>query len=100
MKKTEKVLTTADFITRLADKGYTKKDSSTVLYDVLDVIYDAMRAGEEIHLIGFGAFSTVDTRPKKIKNIQTGREETVASHKKIKFKPGLTLKRAAEGFVD
>lgn len=100
MKKSDKVLTTADFITRLADKGYTKKDSSTVLYDVLGVIYEAIRAGEEVHLVGFGAFSAIDTKPKKIMNIQTGKQETVAPHKKIKFKPGLTLKRAAEGFID
>lgn len=96
----KKVLTTADFVTRLADKGYTKKDSTTILYDVLAVIYDAIRSDEEVHLIGFGAFSTIDTKPKKIRNVQTGKEETVAPHKKIKFKPGLTLKRAAEGFID
>ena len=98
--ESEKIVTTADFITRLADMGYTKKDSSTVLYDVLKVIYNAISAGEEIRLIGFGSFSTIDTKPKKIRNVHTGKEETVATHKKIKFKPGLTLKRAAEGYID
>lgn len=91
---------TADFITRLADKGYTKKDSAIILGDVLDIIYEAIRTGEEVRITGFGSFSTIDTMPKEIRNIQTGELETVASHKKVKFKPGLSLKRAAEGFHD
>ena len=100
MNKTEKVVMTADFVTRLADKGYTKKDSAVILHDVLEVIYDALRAGEEVRLVGSGSFDSIETKPKKIMNIQTGKQETVAPHKKVKFKPGLTLKRAAEGYSD
>ena len=90
------IVLTADFVTRLADKGYTKKDSAVILGDVLDVIYEAMRAGEEVRLTGFGVVGTVYTKPKKIRNIQTGKVETVAPHKKVAFRPGLALKRAAE----
>lgn len=98
MNSSNGVVTTADFITRLADKGYTKKDSAVILGDILDVIYEAVRDGEEVRLIGFGTFGTIETKPKKIMNIQTGKAETVAPHKKVKFKPGLSLKRAAEGY--
>lgn len=90
------VVSTADFVTRLADKGYTKKDSAIILADVLDVIYEAMRAGEEVRLFGFGSFGAIYTKPKKIRNIQTGKVDTVAPHKKVAFRPGLALKRAVE----
>lgn len=100
MKNTNNVVTTPDFITRLADKGYTKKDSATVLGDFLDVIYEAIRAGEEVRLVGFGTFSVIDAKPKRIMNINTGKTEVVAAHSKLKFKPGTTLKRAAEGYSE
>ena len=90
-----KTITTAGFITRLADKGYTKKDSALILNDVLDVIYEAMRAGEEVRLTGFGSFSVIDTKPKRIMNINTGKPELVESHKKVKFKAGDVLRRSA-----
>lgn len=96
MKEENKVITTADFITRLADKGYTKKDSAVILGDVLEVAYEAIQNGEEIHIIGFGSLSAFETKPKRVMNISTGKVEDVAPYMKIRFKPGLALKRAAE----
>jgi len=92
-----KVLTTADVVTRLADKGYTKKDSAVVLGDVLDVIYEAMSDGDEVRIIGFGSFSVIDAKAKRFVNVQTGELSSVPAHKKIKFKAGEALKRAANG---
>ena len=86
---------TADFITRLADKGYTKKDSAIIISDVLDVIYEAIRKGETVSLIGFGNFQVRRMKDKEIINIQTGERGIVPAHNTVKFTPGLAMKAAA-----
>lgn len=91
-----KKLGTADVVTRLADKGYTKKDSAVIIGDVLDVIYEAMENGETVSMNGFGRFSVRRMQTKDIININTGKRETVAAHNVIKFTPGAALKAAAE----
>lgn len=97
MDEEKKVITTADFVTRLADKGYTKKDSAVILADVLDVIYEAIRAGEEVKLFGFGSFSVSEYPAKMSHNVATGEMRMTAAHKRIKFKPFLALKYAVDG---
>ena len=87
------------FVTRLADKGYTKKDSAEIIGDFLQVIYEAVAEGYDISLFGFGSLSVMDTKPRTLRNIHDGKPMHVPSHKKIKFKPGALLKRAAEGIA-
>ena len=96
MSESERVITTADFITRLADKGYTKKDCAIIVADVLDVFYEAIRNGESVNLTGFGCLKVKRVNDKDIVNIQTGKRETVPAHNVVKFTPGLALKAAAE----
>ena len=90
-----KVLT-ADFIERLADKGYTKKDSAVILGDVLDIIYDAIKHGEEVRLMGFGSFSEKRTNAKEYVDVHTGERAKTKPHNKVSFKAGNALKRLAE----
>ncbi len=90
-----KVLT-ADFIDRLADKGYTKKDSAVILADVLDIIYDAIEHGEEIRLMGFGTFTVKQTKSKEYVDVRTGQRAKTKPHNKVSFRAGNALKRAAE----
>lgn len=90
-----KVLT-ADFVTRLADKGYTKKDSAVILADVLDIIYEAMERGEEVKLMGFGTFKVKKVKAKEYMDVTTGKKSVSKAHNKISFKAGNALKRSAE----
>ena len=87
---------TADFIDRLADKGYTKKDSAVIIGDVLDVIYEAIENGEEVKLMGFGSFSVKKTKAKEYVDVHTGKRAKTAPHNKVSFKAGNALKRSAE----
>lgn len=96
MTTLEKKIGTADFITRLADKGYTKKDCAIIVGDVLDVFYDAIRNGESVSLTGFGCLRVKRVSDKDIVNINTGERDTVPAHNVVKFTPGLSLKAAAE----
>ena len=87
-------------ITRIADKGYTKKDSAVILGDILDAICDAVAEGYEVCLSGFGSFSSIETKPRRARNVQTGEEMIIPAHRKLKFKPGAALRRAAEGAAE
>ncbi len=91
-----KTVMTADFINRLADKGYTKKDSAIILADVLDIFYNAIENGEEVKLTGFGSICAKPTKAKEYLDVRTGERKVSRAHNKISFKPGMTLKRAAE----
>lgn len=88
------------FITRIADKGYTKKDSVVILGDILDTICEAVADGYEVNLSGFGSFSSIETKQRRARNVQTGEEMIIPAHRKLKFKPGAALRRAAEGVVE
>lgn len=92
----EKRVLTADFIERLADRGYTKKDSAVILNDVIAIVYDAIEHGEEIRIMGFGSLSVKKAKAREYVNVHTGERARVESHNKISFKAGDALKRAAE----
>ena len=74
------LITTPDIVTRLADKGYTKKDSAIVLADVLDVIYEGLREGKRVRITGFGEFSVIEAKAKKIMNVNSGTPTILAAH--------------------
>ena len=84
-------------VTRIADKGYTKKDSAVILSDILDAICEAVADGYEVYLSGFGTFGSIETKARRARNINTGEDIIIPAHRKVKFKPGASLKRAAEG---
>lgn len=95
MKTLDKKIGRAEFITRLADKGYTKKDSVVILADVLAVISEAIGNGECVSLPGFGRFTIRRMKPKVIMNVSTGVRDTVPPRNYIRFTPGQSLKAAA-----
>lgn len=89
-----------DIVNKLAEKGYTKKDSSCILDDVFAVITEAMIAGEEVKIHGFGVFSVVERAPRRTLDLKTQEYIDVPARKAPKFKAGTLLNRAIkEGFV-
>ena len=92
----DKKIGTADFITRLADKGYTKKDSAVIVGDVLDVFYEAFRNGEDVSLTGFGKFSIKQVKPRRIYNISLKKYDIVPPYNTVKFTPWLALRKTVE----
>jgi len=51
-----------------------------------------LKSGEDVTLVGFGTFTTVDRAERQGRNPLTGKEITIAAKKVVKFKPGKTLK--------
>ena len=85
----------ADLIAAVAEKAeLSKKDSEKAVNAALDVITDALKAGDKVQLVGFGAFD-VKTRAARVgRNPQTKKEIEIPASKIPQFKAGKALKDA------
>lgn len=77
-----------------AKTGLTKKDSEKALAAVIDVITEALVAGEKVQMVGFGGFEVKDRPERVAHNPQTGAPITIAASKAPVFKTGKALKDA------
>ncbi len=64
---------------------------------VFDAIQEALAAGDEVNISGFGAFRVVERGSREGRNPRTGESMTIAARKSPAFRPGTQLKRAIEG---
>lgn len=85
----------ADFINAVADKaGMTKADAERAVEAVFGVVKGALKAGDNISLVGFGTF-TVRTRAARTgRNPRTGETIEIKASKVPAFKAGKGLKDA------
>ena len=89
MNKTEMVAV-------LAEKtGFSKKDSEKALNAVIDVITEALVAGNKVQMVGFGAFQVKD-RPARTAHNPRNKDELIQleASKAPVFKAGKALKDA------
>ena len=82
----------AELIDAVAESADLPKASATRAIDaVLDTITAALKAGDSVSLVGFGAF-TVKARPARTgRNPQTGASIQIAAAKVPGFKAGKAL---------
>jgi len=90
MNKTELIAKVAE----LTD--FTKKDAQKAVEAVLEAITGALKAGENVQLIGFGNFEVRERAARKGRNPQTGKEINIAASKVPAFKPGKAFKEAVK----
>ena len=84
-----------ELIDRISEKtGLSKLDANNALDAVTDEITDAMKAGEEIILVGFGSFKVGTRAARTGRHPQTGKPMQIAASKVVKFKVGKKLKDA------
>lgn len=84
-----------ELISVVADKaGLTKAQAGDAIDATLDAITGALKAGDEIRLLGFGNFVVADRKATTARNPQTGATVNVPASKAPKFKPGKALKDA------
>ena len=85
----------SELIVALAQKAdLTKKDAEKALNAFVDVVTDALKAGEKVQLVGFGTFETKDRPARTARNPRTGEEIEIAASKTASFKVGKALKDA------
>ncbi len=76
--------------------GVSKAVAERTLNSFMDVIMDAMSAGDRVTLVGFGTFYVQERKARTGRNPQTGKEIKIPAKKIVKFKPGSKLADSAD----
>ena len=84
-----------DFIASVAaSAGLSKTDAANAVDGVLDAISNALAAGGEVRMTGFGTFSVASRAASVGRNPRTGEKIQIAASTRPKFKAGKSLKDA------
>ena len=88
MNKTELISAIA------ANSGLSKKDSEKALSATVDVITNALIAGDKVQLVGFGIFDIKDRAARIGRNPKTKEVINIPATRTPQFKAGKALKDA------
>lgn len=77
-----------------ASADITKADAGRALDAAVDAITKALKAGDQVTLVGFGTFLVKERAARTGRNPQTGKEISIAASKVPGFKAGKGLKDA------
>ncbi|WP_277755282.1 HU family DNA-binding protein [Teichococcus oryzae] len=69
-----------------------KNQADAVLKAILTSLGDALGAGREVRLAGFGSFAISERAARQGRNPATGEVVQIAASKSVKFKPAKDLK--------
>ena len=84
-----------DLISAVADNsGLTKSDAASAVEGVFDAIQNALAAGDEVRLVGFGTFAVAKRKASMGRNPRTGEPMPIKASNQPKFKAGKGLKDA------
>ncbi len=72
----------------------TKDEAGRAVNAVLDTITDALKAGDQVTIVGFGSFSVKERAARQGRNPQTGETIQIKASKLPAFKAGKALKDA------
>ena len=87
----------ADLINALAAKNaISKKDAEKAVNAVLDLIAEALKNGEKVQIMSFGAFEVKARAERTGKNPATGETIKIAASKAVVFKAGKALKDSVQ----
>ena len=82
-----------ELIKAMAEKaGFTQKDAAAAYDAFVEVVTDAMKAGEKVQLIGFGTFEVKNVAAKTGINPQTKEKVSIPACKKPVMKFGKAYK--------
>ena len=90
-------MTRAELVTAMAAKaGLTKQDAQKALEAFVSCVTQAVKAGEDVRIVGFGNFVAVDRPAGAARNPKTGAPVARPACKTLKFRPGEGLKVAIQ----
>jgi DNA-binding protein HU-beta len=70
----------------------TKAHAAAAVDAVLGAVEGALKAGEEVRLVGFGTFAVTERKASKGRDPRTGAEIDIAASKSVRFKAGKAMK--------
>lgn len=87
-----------DFVIKKTDKGvlFTSDDIEIIVDNILDVIMDTLKHGDEISIRGFGTLALNLREERATKHPVTGEDITIAAHYTPKFVAGKDLRMCAK----
>ncbi len=77
-----------------AETGLSKKDSESAVNAFVDVVTNALKKGDKVQIVGFGAFDVKERAARVGRNPQTKAEIKIPASKAPQFKAGKALKDA------
>ncbi len=76
--------------------GLTKAQAGKALDAAVDAVAKALKAGDEVTLVGFGSFYVAEREERTGRNPRTGETIKIAAAKQPKFRAGKSLKDAVQ----
>ena len=84
-----------ELIERIAQEtGVPKSEAQKHFEAFEEVVTEALKAGEEVQITGFGKFSVRERKAREGRNPQTGQKMKIAAQKVPSFSAGNALKEA------
>ncbi|HEX9414231.1 MAG TPA: HU family DNA-binding protein [Ktedonobacterales bacterium] len=84
-----------ELIRRVATKaGKSAKETTDLVNATLESVRESLEAGDDVRLVGFGAFSVRSTAARVGVNPQTREKIQVPARQRVKFTPGKELNDA------
>lgn len=90
MNKTELIAAVAE------QAELSKKDAEAAVNAVIEAITDALKKGDKVQLVGFGAFEVRERAKRYGRNPRTKETIEIPASKAPAFKPGKALKDAVQ----
>lgn len=88
-------MTKNELIVSIAEQtGVNKKEVETVVVSMMDTIMEALKNGDKVSLVGFGAFEVRTRAARDAKNPATGEPIHIPETKVPAFKAGKVLKES------
>lgn len=93
------MVTKEEFIERLSQRGYTKRDAGVVMDDFIRTLEEALVNGESVMFHGFGTFEIRERAERESRSLQ-GERIVIPSYRTAHFTPGKKLRREIkEGLI-
>jgi DNA-binding protein HU-beta len=87
-----------DLLAALSEKtGLTRPKALAAMDAMLETITEILKEGQEVRLVGFGAFVPTERKAGKGRDPRTGVEIDIPESKSVRFKPGKSLRDAVAG---
>ncbi len=84
-----------ELIERIAEEAGVPKSEAQKHFEAFEeVVTEALKAGEEVQITGFGKFSVKERKARESINPQTGQKMKIAAQKVPAFSAGNALKGA------
>jgi len=90
-------LTKSQITNKVHDLGFSKKESTDIVENLLEIIKSSLEDGEDVMVSGFGKFSVKKKAPRRGRNPATGGDLMLNARKVVTFKPSGKLRNRING---